>query len=146
MRKHFTASGIVFHDDKVLLIKHKKMNTWIYPGGHVEAQETPDEALLREIEEETGYKAEVLAVEPFTYADDKARTLPRPFCVLEESICEEDEHKHIDFIYLCRLTDGNVHRQPEYEDQKWVGEDEIDRLDVLDNFKHVLREAFKALG
>ena len=47
--KHFTASGFVLRDDRILLVNHRQHRVWIYPGGHVQPNETPDEACLREI-------------------------------------------------------------------------------------------------
>ena len=38
---------------------HKKLDVWLYPGGHVEDTETPDEALVREVKEETGLDIEI---------------------------------------------------------------------------------------
>ena len=59
---HFTATGIVFNSAKqVLMIFHKKLQVWLLPGGHIEENELPDDAVLREIYEETGVKAEILS-------------------------------------------------------------------------------------
>jgi 8-oxo-dGTP pyrophosphatase MutT (NUDIX family) len=41
-------------EPRVLLVKHKALDLWLQPGGHVELHETSDEALARELEEETG--------------------------------------------------------------------------------------------
>src|SRR5664279_6195942 len=59
--KHFTASGFVLRDDCILLVNHRKHRVWIYPGGHVEPDETPDEACLREIFEETGVHCRIVS-------------------------------------------------------------------------------------
>lgn len=54
---HVTASGFVLSPDRqrVLLVLHRKLGTWLQPGGHIE-QSDPDvvAAQRREIEEETG--------------------------------------------------------------------------------------------
>lgn len=39
---------------EVFLTLHKKSNLWLFPGGHLELGETPDQAVNREIEEELG--------------------------------------------------------------------------------------------
>ncbi|MBL6884095.1 NUDIX hydrolase [Candidatus Poseidoniaceae archaeon] len=44
---------------RVLFVEHPERG-WEIPGGHVEFEETPDDALLRELYEETGLKGTVL--------------------------------------------------------------------------------------
>jgi ADP-ribose pyrophosphatase YjhB (NUDIX family) len=56
MRTNKRVGGIVFHDNKVLLIHRHKTNKkdyWVIPGGGVEDEETLEEALKREMLEET---------------------------------------------------------------------------------------------
>ena len=55
-----TVTCFVINDGKVMFIKHKKLNKWIPPGGHVEANETPIEALHREVLEETGFSIDII--------------------------------------------------------------------------------------
>jgi 8-oxo-dGTP diphosphatase len=58
--------GIVRKDDCVLLIERQKKEqgtnnevlNWVFPGGKIEADETPEEAAAREVLEETGYLTE----------------------------------------------------------------------------------------
>ncbi|MBP7768546.1 NUDIX domain-containing protein [Candidatus Woesebacteria bacterium] len=51
-----TAAGVLVWEEKVLLVKHKKLGIWLNPGGHVEADELPHHAAEREFFEETGVK------------------------------------------------------------------------------------------
>lgn len=52
---HVTASAIVLGGDgRVLLHRHKRLGTWLQPGGHVDQGETCEEAAMREVAEETG--------------------------------------------------------------------------------------------
>ena len=57
--RHFTATGFVAHDGAVLLHWHQKVREWLPPGGHIEDNEDPVQAVLREISEEAGVSAEV---------------------------------------------------------------------------------------
>jgi ADP-ribose pyrophosphatase YjhB (NUDIX family) len=50
----FTVGVFVVYKDKVLLRKHDKYNLWLCVGGHIELDEDPNEAALREVKEEVG--------------------------------------------------------------------------------------------
>ena len=57
----FVATAYIFDSEKrVLLIYHNKRDMWLPVGGHIEANETPDEALRREIKEEVSLSVEIL--------------------------------------------------------------------------------------
>jgi 8-oxo-dGTP pyrophosphatase MutT (NUDIX family) len=51
---HVTGSAIVVGPRGVVLHRHKRLGIWLQPGGHVDADETPWDAALREAGEETG--------------------------------------------------------------------------------------------
>jgi 8-oxo-dGTP pyrophosphatase MutT (NUDIX family) len=51
---HVTASGIVVGVRGVVLHKHRRLQRWMQPGGHVDPGETPEQAVIRECTEETG--------------------------------------------------------------------------------------------
>lgn len=52
--KHFTATAIIVHDNKALLHLHKKLNIWLPMEGHIDRDELPQDAVLREVKEECG--------------------------------------------------------------------------------------------
>lgn len=57
--KEYAAGGIVEKNGKVLLVKVTNLQgevVWTFPKGHLEKNETPLQAALREVEEETGWK------------------------------------------------------------------------------------------
>ncbi len=51
--------GVILHDDKVLLGLRRDIAWWNLPGGGMELGETVDEALCREVLEETGLEVQV---------------------------------------------------------------------------------------
>jgi 8-oxo-dGTP pyrophosphatase MutT (NUDIX family) len=51
---HVTASAIVVGPRGTVLHRHKRLGLWLQPGGHLDPGETPAEAVLREVREETG--------------------------------------------------------------------------------------------
>ncbi len=54
--------GIIFNENKteILLVKRRDMPVWVLPGGGIEHGETPEQACLREVLEETGFNVEIL--------------------------------------------------------------------------------------
>lgn len=55
------ASIYIVHNKKVLLIFHKKLQSWLPIGGHIELNEDVFEALMREIKEECGLNVTLLS-------------------------------------------------------------------------------------
>ena len=51
---HVTASAFVVSSRGVILHRHKRLGIWVQPGGHVDYDEGPTQAALRETYEETG--------------------------------------------------------------------------------------------
>ena len=85
MKRHFTATAFVVRGSRTLLHWHRRLQQWMPPGGHIEPDEDPVQAVLREVREETGLVAEVIATAgplPFAYPDQ----LPAPYTILVEDI------------------------------------------------------------
>jgi 8-oxo-dGTP pyrophosphatase MutT (NUDIX family) len=103
----FVVSAYAVRDGKVLLIKHKKLGLWLAPGGHIDEGETPDEAALRELKEETGLDADfIVPVRGPNPADGKVEFLHPPLHVQAEEIPAHNHH--VDFIYALRARPGDV--------------------------------------
>ena len=63
MFAEFSCGGVILENNKVLLVQVKSMKgrkIWTFPKGHIEQGETPRQAALREVLEETGYKASIV--------------------------------------------------------------------------------------
>jgi 8-oxo-dGTP diphosphatase len=113
MAQHLTASGVVFYEDHVLLIHHKRIGAWLPPGGHVEDMELPHEAVVREVFEETGVAVEVLSPALPDTGDPDAFLLPGALCMHAVRAVEKGiSSYHLDIAYLCRPVIG---RQEESE-------------------------------
>ncbi len=125
MNRHFTCTGFVVQDDKTLLLWHPRLRMWVPPGGHLEPNEDPVTAVLREISEETGLTVEVLPLAetfPFAYPGQIAP----PFTILlEDSADAGQPHQHIDLIYFCRPADGASLGPPPGAIVAWVDEDTL---------------------
>lgn len=140
--KHFVATGYVVRDHKTLLLFHKKLQLWLPPGGHIDEGELPEEALRREIREETGLEIEILSPrrspDP---ADGKVRYLHVPHHVQLEDI-PGGHPQHIDLIYYCRALDGQARIAPEeHTDMRWHSAEDLSGAHIVDEVRFSGREA-----
>ena len=132
VERHFTVTGFVVHEDKTLLHWHRRLQMWMPPGGHIEPDEDPVTALLREIGEETGVSAEVVPAPPRFSFDYPGQVAP-PFTILLENSAEPGSaHGHVDLIYFCRPLDGDK-LQPAAAAAVlvWVSEEQLRRQDTI---------------
>jgi 8-oxo-dGTP pyrophosphatase MutT (NUDIX family) len=103
-RGHATAGALLLRPDgHVLLIEHRALGTWLFPGGHLEDGDTTLQgAALRELSEETGIPAEsVTPVGPVPLHID-VHPIPANHAKGEAA------HRHFDFRYLFRTEDAHV--------------------------------------
>ena len=83
------------------MLWHKKLGAWLPPGGHIDPNELPEDAAVREVREETGLEVELLGTSQQLGSVD---ILIQPICILLEDI--QPHHQHIDLIYF--LLDQDV--------------------------------------
>lgn len=109
MPKHLkqAVSGIIFCSErkKVLLIKRRDIPVWVLPGGGVEAQETPEEAVVREVYEETGLIVQIVRKIAEYLPVNKLTQLTHLFeCyAMEGDLQTGSETKDIGFFLLANL-------------------------------------------
>lgn len=151
--KHFTASALVENRGEFLLLYHRKLGMWLYPGGHVEADEEPQDAALRELEEEAAITASLVCCRPLRGMPVQLEVsttaeLPMPLSILCEQIPDKDggHHWHIDMIYLARADDAQrVHVRSDTK-AIWAGPDQADGLDCPRELPLLMRKALVILG
>lgn len=160
-----TAAGVLIHDGKVLLVKHKKLGLWLNPGGHLDPNEAPHHAAEREFWEETGVK---VTAKPFgvQVEDDRVEFIPSPFETDVHWVSEEnyqartkndatlaanrkymgrDCEQHLNLVYLVEPVDGVDFAQnvEETDGIAWFTPEELEELDTPEAIKVVVREAFR---
>jgi len=103
----FTVAIFVVHDGKVLLIHHRKLDKWLPLGGHIELDEDPEQAALREAKEESGLDVELIGERPPTTSPGtRALVAPRFLDIHRINAT----HEHIGMIYWARPKAGSSRR------------------------------------
>ncbi len=122
----FTVAIFVVHEGKVLLIHHRKLDKWLPLGGHIELDEDPEAAALREAREESGLEVELLGERPPT-TEDGTRALITPRFLDIHRISAT--HEHIGMIYWARPKQGSlVLSKEEHHDLRWCSSADLDQL------------------
>jgi 8-oxo-dGTP pyrophosphatase MutT (NUDIX family) len=106
MERHFTVTGFVVDGPRTALHWHPKLSLWLPPGGHIDPNEDPVQAVLREVLEETGITAEIIPNrEPHSFRN--VTQLPTPFSMIVADVVEpHGTHQHIDLAYVVRPVAG----------------------------------------
>ena len=122
----FTVAIFVVHDHKILLIHHRKLGKWLPLGGHIELEEEPEQAALREAKEESGLDVELIGERPpTTSSGTRALIAPRFLDIHRIS----DTHEHIGLIYWARPKGGSVAlAEEEHHAIRWATAAELDTL------------------
>ena len=130
--RHFVATVYVVSDGAVALHEHDKLEMWLPAGGHLDRDELPHEAALRETEEEIGQSVDLIAPQE-SITSETVRSLPQPqhFLVEDINVNESGEvgHQHIDFIFYgaasSRAIQPGSGEQPA-SDWTWFTPEELD--------------------
>ena len=99
---------------------------WLSVGGHVELDEDPNQAAVREVKEEVGLDVELVDMRPFKIPDERGRERIPPVGLNRHPV--SGIHEHVTFIYFAKATTDKV--IPEHKDDqwKWCTKEEIDDL------------------
>lgn len=138
---------------RTLLHFHKKLQSWLPPGGHIEINESPYEAALREIEEETSLTLNNSSLKfifknksTLSKLDHRSKLLEMPYFLLEEEI-ETDTHFHLDWIYYAHIADEDleiISKNMENNNFKWFDFNELlNEEQCFDNVKELAFHGFE---
>ncbi|MFO7890020.1 MAG: NUDIX domain-containing protein [bacterium] len=130
MKKHpkpVVGAVIINPEGKVLICRARKWNNkFIIPGGHIEVGEKMEDALRREIGEETG----------LSIYDIKLISL-------KENIPSPEYHKNQHFIFIdfvCKTDSSKVILNEEAQEYRWIDLKDVDKYDLCSFTKELLIE------
>jgi 8-oxo-dGTP pyrophosphatase MutT (NUDIX family) len=121
---HITTSAFIVDPDtaEMLLLRHKSLNRWLQPGGHVEGSDVSlNESALREAMEETGIAADQLLYLPIHDIADVPFDIDSHYIPANPRKSEEG-HYHHDWRYVFGFTGSREHsyNKNEATGMKWV--------------------------
>ena len=139
MKRIYSAGGIVFKDDgdglKVLVAQHSGHKGWDFPKGHIGIGETAEVAAVREVEEETGVKAQVIESvgrSEYFYFDPPSH---------EASGGKERVFKTVTYFLMKYIGQGRATTAFEVSDLVWLGASEVDEKLSFKGSKEVWEKA-----
>src|SRR5476651_1845807 len=131
----FTVAIFVVHDDAILLIHHRKLDKWLPLGGHIELDEDPEQAALREAKEESGLDVELLGERPPTTSPGTRALIAPRFLDIHRI---NGTHEHIGMIYWARPKRSGAHgvthptslelAPAEHHDIRWCSVEDLEKL------------------
>jgi 8-oxo-dGTP diphosphatase len=128
------VGGLIFQDDSILLIRRGKPpleGQWSLPGGAVETGETLEEALRREILEETGLSLAAV----------------RQFEIFERITRDQDGRPEYHFVlidFISTAASGTACAADDATACRWVPERELGRYHLTEGTLAVIERAFRA--
>ncbi|MDG8860488.1 NUDIX hydrolase [Streptococcus pneumoniae] len=102
----------IVEDEKICLVRGQGENDWALPGGFGEVGYSPTENILKEIEEETGFKAKV----------------ERLLAVFDTNCFQLQSKQYTKFVFECKLLDGQFQENQEIADLRFFAIDQLPEL------------------
>lgn len=140
MRRKYVVGGYIVHNNKVLLCMHNTLKRWLPVGGVIEENELPEDALVREVKEETGLDVIVFPQAKMEGCDNYAKPVASPYRIQLDRI--NDELEYIDFVYFCMANNENFEiQQDELDDLRWFSREDLQHFELSPHVKFLCEEA-----
>lgn len=145
----FTVEVFVVYKNTVLLRKHDKYKVWLSVGGHIELDEDPNQAAVREVKEEVGLDVTLdNSLKAFQKEDKDYHELIPPYFVNRHRINEN--HEHVTFTYFAIAESNKIEQLTVAEqssDCEWFTKEELETLgDIRESVKFYALKALNVLG
>jgi len=150
LKRDFTATGYVVNPErtKLLVVFHNKLQKWLPAGGHIEPNELPHEAALREVFEETGVTACIISDDyDMGLKGEVDCQIPRPYSVLYQIIPKthkDAEHIHVDFVFAMEAEEVFPKgKNEEVSGVEWLTKEKILASNCFDSVKGFAKSYLK---
>ena len=123
----FTVEVVIVYDNKVLLRKHDKYGIWLSVGGHIELDEDPNQAAIREVKEEVGLDIELYnKINLNNINNPNFKDLIPPIFINRHRINEA--HEHVTLVYFAESTSDKLilSETEKTEDCRWFSPEDLD--------------------
>jgi 8-oxo-dGTP diphosphatase len=111
-RLAFSVAIFARNAGRILLIKHKRLGTWLPAGGEIDPGETPLEAAKRELTEETGLAGSFLAL-------TGVEGTPPGYLGYEEHLAGS-KGIHLNLSFVAEVATDQVKPNEEFDEYCWV--------------------------
>ncbi len=146
----FCVECYIVNDNTVLLRYHDKYNLWLSVGGHIELDEDPVEAILREIKEEVGI-TDITIYQPralFDSVDEPGvKDKIPPYFMYRHHV--NKTHEHVAFVYFASTTQSQITQGPTEKTTKvhWFTKEDLNdkKFGVNDRIRYYALEALRIL-
>lgn len=140
----FTVEVFIVCEGKVLLRKHDKYGIWLSIGGHIELDEDPNQAALREVKEEVGLDITLVDTREY-FGDEKLTELIAPVSLNRHRI--SDTHEHVSLVYFGKATSMDVIPEKPTDEWKWYSKEDIAAMeDLQSNVRFYANKALNTLN
>ena len=127
------SRGVVFKDNSILFVREIDDGLWSIPGGMVDQNETPRQAVEREVKEETGYNVKAEKLLALMDRDSHSHYPPHPFSVFK-------------LFISCKIIGGKSRKSFETDEIKFFNENEIPELSISRITEHQIKRMFEHLN